>query len=341
MNPQGFNRTEADAVLWAQKFLGEAGLAAEPLPGEASGRRYLRLVGPFGTAVLMIGPDLAENRKWRDLGLRLAGAGLAVPKITGFDDSGHFFLMEDLGSVRLDTLAGGPPGTPESLGLMAAYVATAEALAEWHERALAAVGDLWDLNPPYEPRSIKTLEWDYFIAGLMLLDLPLTIRDDIEVEAERLCRAVAFEGKRKVLIHRDFQSRNVMVTPGGPMILDWQGARLGPATYDLGSLLWDPYARLGAEAQGRCLEAYLRARDLPDPSGRFWDDLCLSSLMRLMQATGAYAKLSRVDGIASYAAYALPAVTRMSEIANFLGPMEYPMIYELIGDALAALRDRP
>ena len=242
--------------------------------------------------------------------------------------------MEDLGEGRLDRLA---LGGAEPVKLLEAYLEATEALADWHERALEAAGDLARANPPYEGASIKTLEWDYFIAGLRLIDLPLVIHEEIDAEAVRLCRAVSFAARKRVLIHRDFQSRNLMLTPGGPKIVDWQGARLGPATYDLGSLLWDPYVSLDAAVHYACVEAYLRARNLPEPDWAFWDDLALSSLMRLMQAAGAYAKLSRIDNLAPYGAYLLPALTRMTEIVDFLGSRDYPMIYELIEAAASAL----
>ncbi|MDR0620984.1 MAG: phosphotransferase [Deltaproteobacteria bacterium] len=322
------------ALSWARERLGDPAAEVEALPGEASGRRFARIRGGFGTAMLMVGPDEAENLKWHDLGLKFWAAGLAVPEIFVGDLRRGYFLMEDLGEGRLDRLALGGAAPAE---LAEAYLGVAETLADWHERALEAAGELALANPPYEAESVKTLEWDYFVAGLRLIDLPLVIHEDIDAEAVRLCRAVSFADGRRVLIHRDFQSRNLMVTQCGPKIVDWQGARLGPATYDLGSLLWDPYVNLDASIHYSCVNAYLRARNLPEPDEAFWNDLALSSLMRLMQATGAYAKLSRIDNLAHYGAYLLPAVNRMSEIVDFLGSRDYPMIYELIESAALAL----
>ena len=52
-------------------------------------------------------------------------------------------------------------------------------------------------------------------------------------------------GKPRVVIHRDFQCQNIMVHAGGPRIIDYQGARMAPPAYDIASVLWDPYHRLG------------------------------------------------------------------------------------------------
>jgi aminoglycoside/choline kinase family phosphotransferase len=325
-----------EALTWSKARLGDPRLTHEFLVSEASPRRFARLKGTFGTSILMVGPDKSENSNWLNLGLKLEFHKLAVPKITHAHLAKGFFLMEDLGSERLDYLC--QNATNEDL--ISVYKATAETLAEWHDRAQTAVGQFNNLNPAYTPKSIKALEWDYFINGLRLLDLPIIIHEGIEIEAEKLCREVAFEHQKHVLIHRDFQSRNVMVTPSGPKIIDWQGARMGPATYDLGSLLWDPYVNLSASVHYECVNAYLKARDLQESSDTFWNDLALSSLMRLMQATGAYAKLSKIDNLPSYEVHIRPALTRMSEITDYLGSLGYPMIYELIEEALIVLGAR-
>jgi aminoglycoside/choline kinase family phosphotransferase len=344
-----------DALSWTKDCLKEENFGLEFLPGEASGRTYFRVKkktagkresafdesfgdnadGGLDNLIIAIGPDKNENLHWFNLGTKLLMAGIRVPKFYFNDHEKGFYAMEDLGSDRLDTYCR-PGASPKKL--LRAYVSVAETLAYFHERALSAAGQLSKRNPAYDPASIKTLEWDYFINGLRLLNLPVVIHDEIDFEAQKLCQAVSFQDKRRVLIHRDFQSRNVMMTPSGPKIIDWQGARLGPATYDLGSLLWDPYVSLSPSVRAECVEAYLKARKLPDSQDLFWEDLSLSSLMRLMQATGAYAKLSKIGRQDAYAAYLLPALTRMSEIGQFLGSADYPMIYELIEESLLALK---
>ncbi|MDR2386328.1 MAG: phosphotransferase [Deltaproteobacteria bacterium] len=345
-----------DALSWTKSCLKEENFELEFLPAEASGRTFFRVKkkikdkhkSAFDDAyerneqevlsnlIIVIGPDKSENLNWFNLGKKLWGGGLALPKIFCHDHEKGFYAMEDLGSDRLDSYC--RPGA-SAKKLLRAYVSVAETLAHWHDRALSAAGHLSKINPPYDPESIKSLEWDYFINGLRLINLAVVIHDEIDFEAQKLCQAVSFKNKRRVLIHRDFQSRNVMMTPSGPKILDWQGARIGPATYDLGSLLWDPYVSLSPSVRAECVEAYLKARKLPASHDLFWEDLSLSSLMRLMQAVGAYAKLSKIGHQSAYAAYLLPALTRMSEITQFLGSRDYPMIYELIEASLQALKN--
>jgi aminoglycoside/choline kinase family phosphotransferase len=63
----------------------------------------------------------------------------------------------------------------------------------------------------------------------------------------------------KTIIHRDFQSQNIMIKKGCiPRLLDYQGARIGPPAYDLVSILWDPYYRLEDDIRAELLDYYIR-----------------------------------------------------------------------------------
>jgi aminoglycoside/choline kinase family phosphotransferase len=115
------------------------------------------------------------------------------------------------------------------------------------------------------------------------------------LEAEPLC-----------LIHRDLQSTNVLLPRGRPALIDFQGMRLGPAAYDLASLLCDPYASLSAPLQDELLARYAaRARrPLKDLAAAFrW-----AAVERLIQAIGAYARLAAVPETADFARHIRPAL---------------------------------
>lgn len=93
---------------------------------------------------------------------------------------------------------------------------------------------------------LREQEANYFLRELVLgaagwqpEELPPELEDELEV----LCR-LAGEARPRALVHRDFQSRNVVYYRGRYGLVDFQGARLGPAQYDLASLLHDPYVQL-------------------------------------------------------------------------------------------------
>jgi hypothetical protein len=102
----------------------------------------------------------------------------------------------------------------------------------------------------------------------------------------------------RVLVHRDFQSQNIIVRNGEAYLIDFQGMRPGLAEYDLASLLYDPYVGLPEAERGE-LTAYYRARQLENGSainGEFDLKLRLCAMQRLMQALGAYGFLGLVKG---------------------------------------------
>jgi N-acetylmuramate 1-kinase len=102
----------------------------------------------------------------------------------------------------------------------------------------------------------------------------------------------------RVLVHRDFQSQNIIIRNGQAYLLDFQGMRPGLPHYDLASLLYDPYVDL-AEAECTELVAYYRGRQLENGitiDGDFDFKLRLCAMQRLMQALGAYGFLGLVKG---------------------------------------------
>jgi hypothetical protein len=102
----------------------------------------------------------------------------------------------------------------------------------------------------------------------------------------------------RVLVHRDFQSQNIIIQNGQANLIDFQGMRPGLAEYDLASLLYDPYVEL-TEAERAELIAYYRGRQLENGvtiDGNLDLKLRLCAMQRLMQALGAYGFLGLVKG---------------------------------------------
>src|SRR5208337_2062155 len=125
-------------------------------------------------------------------------------------------------------------------------------------------------------------------------------------EAELSALADRLAGGRGCLIHRDLQSRNVMIRDGAPFFIDFQGMRNGCASYDLGSLLCDPYVSLSDADREELLSFYygLSKQDVDRVAfdNAFWE----ASAQRLMQALGAYGFLGLEKGLDDFIAH-IPA----------------------------------
>lgn len=299
------------------------------LAGDGSTRRIFRASREGVSAVAVANPLPAvrtrpdENDSFLAAREYLHQCGVRVPEVFAADLERGFLLLEDLGDLRLyDTLRGG--GDPEPR-----YREALQLLVRMQiPRGPAFRPDLV-ANPPYTPEFVVDREARYFheelVRGLRGSDHAFA---EIEPECRRLAvaavagapaasalDAAALRARRPVFLHRDYQSRNLMVTGDALVVIDFQGARLGPPEYDLAALLYDPYASLEEERRERLLAFYLGeasragvpgipaipvAPDSARPStprsvkelAPGWRLTFLANAAnRLMQALGAYAKL--------------------------------------------------
>ena len=109
------------------------------------------------------------------------------------------------------------------------------------------------------------------------------------------------------MIHRDFQSQNIILRDGQAYLIDFQGMRPGLAEYDLASLLYDPYVSLMKSERTELLEFYRSEAGVTDPE--FADKFQLCAMQRLMQALGAYGYLGHVKKNVAFLEH-MPAAAR-------------------------------
>ncbi len=180
------------------------------------------------------------------------------------------------------------------------------------------------------------LRWEtkYFIENFVKGIKKITINNDSSLLNEFHQLALKVDSFAKTVIHRDFQSQNIMITEGGiPRIIDYQGARMGPPAYDVVSILWDPYYRLDAVLRERLLDYYAdRIKAIAEDRferARFIDSLLFCRLQRHMQSLGAYGFLSSVKGKIFFLKYASEGLKLLQEDVS-LAKDEYPVLYDLV-----------
>ena len=137
----------------------------------------------------------------------------------------------------------------------------------------------------------------------------------------------------KVLMHRDFQSQNIMVCNNSEVgFVDFQGARRGTMFYDIASLLWDPYVSLPEAMVEDFFEDWYRGYTLCHESfdkDEAWTLFLQASLQRLMQAMGAFCFLSMEKKIASFEQYIEPGKKRLLRVLELYEPLS-PSRHEAI-----------
>ena len=130
--------------------------------------------------------------------------------------------------------------------------------------------------------------------------------------AERLA------GLPRVLVHRDFQSQNILLRNGQAYLIDFQGMRPGLAQYDLASLLYDPYVDLARKERDELI-AYYREQQIRNGiniNGEFDLTLRFCAMQRLMQALGAYGFLGLVKGHKQFLEHVPAAVKSLRRIVE-------------------------
>lgn len=317
---------ESDArrlATWVSWLLDDQ-VELSPLSGDGGSRRYFRVLGR--QLLALHGSDQAENLAWLRIGRHLWYKGLALPRIHDYNLGHGFFLLEDLGDVHL-------ADPPDHTDL---YPEAAELLARIHREGLEGFNPDWcRQNRAYDRTMITELEVGYFLQSLLLdylgwPDLPRGIK----AEAGILARLAAPRPEERVLMHRDYQGRNLMIRPAaeemgkqkayGPrnrqqsrvFFIDWQGALPGAAAYDLVSLLEEtPYVPLAEDFKEELVKIYLNARGRGPWQKTFREEMVILSAPRLMQALGAYAKLT-LAGKSKFAGFMWPVAERLRGILS-------------------------
>jgi aminoglycoside/choline kinase family phosphotransferase len=147
-------------------------------------------------------------------------------------------------------------------------------------------------------------------------DLDL-LKEDFEVLALN-----SLNSEHNGFIHRDFQSRNILLSKGGYYVIDFQGGRFGPLQYDLASLLIDPYVALPRSLQEALLGVYLEklSKRMPVDPAEFVHTYRYCAINRNLQILGAFAFLGKTKGKKTFLEYIPIAVQSLKDNLKELEP---------------------
>lgn len=309
-------------------------LELEPITPDGSVRVFLRLTAGGRNLVAMANPaNPAENRAWHYFSLHLARRGLPVAEVWAADLAGGRFLMQDLGRMSLQDAACAQEGGVEALFKL--YEPVLEMLA-WLQAQAALDLDLgvcFD-GPRLDGDFLFRREAGYFLAQFLAGACglaPATWPANLLAEMTELSR-LAGRARPQGFVHRDFQSRNLIWEHGRLGLVDFQGGRLGPAQYDLASLINDPYVDLPWDLRERLLARYLALREPlggldPEQFLAGWPYVALS---RSMQCLGAYAFLCRQRGRGHFAPYVAPALATLGRLIALPELASFPSLARML-----------
>lgn len=303
------------AAVWPPANRDQEVLTWETLAGDGSDRTFIRVRAGSETAIVVAGPDKAENRSYELIGRHLWRLGRMGPEFMAVDQDRGLFLIEDLGDLPLqDTFE-----AVDEDGKTEMYQKALALLAGLHARGRAGFNPDWCFQTArYDQALILKRETGYFMSAFVRGYAGLTPETPVLAGEFKALAEAALDKTEATLMHRDFQSRNIMIKDNRPRLVDFQGARLGPPGYDLASLLYDPYVQLGDDRQIRLREYYLdlRSRDKDFNAAAFTAAYPRLAACRLLQALGAFGFLSRVKGKAKFESYIPPALLSLDRLLN-------------------------
>ncbi len=312
---------ESDVIQWAAGVHSQL-KSVTRLPGDASSRTYHRVelhqpVMPGGAAsciVMRMEPYVELGRDLPFLVVRehLEASGVRVPRVFDLDPARGLIVLEDLGDVTLLRLL---QDCSSSDGERHYYERVIDLLVQMQVRG----------GPEGAARRIEAFDLAFDVEKLMW-ECRFTIEHFYEKYLQRrisdedrniledgfgeICRVLAAEPR--VLAHRDFHSRNVMVLDAGEaarefVMIDFQDARMGPAQYDLVSLLRDSYYQLEEAQIIRLLDYYVARHEAISGSRldreRFGEIFDLMAVQRNFKAIGSFASFLNRRGNATYLKY--------------------------------------
>lgn len=234
-------------------------LDLQPLFGDGSSRRFIRLFCDAKPCCLAVLPGSATEHDYKEfraslaIGRHLYRKGVPVPAVLAADSRQRLILFEDLGDQRLHGLLK-TVGGDERRRL---YREVIDTLVRMQVDGAVDFDQNWCCDTEaYDLQVMTERESGYFYEAFWKDTLYQEEVDGLREEFKTLAyRAMAYF--EPLFLHRDFQSRNIMIKNGRIRVIDFQGGRVGPPGYDVASLLIDPYAGLPNRLQEELLDYYL------------------------------------------------------------------------------------
>jgi aminoglycoside/choline kinase family phosphotransferase/dTDP-glucose pyrophosphorylase len=291
------------------------------LKGDGSDRGWFRLKSEKNALILAdhgihSGKAPCEADAFVRIGLHLHSRGIPVPRIFHDDTFSGFVFMQDLGDINLQKtlLDEKNPGAIKPL----------------YEKVIVGLCHMWlegarGFNPSwafqtthYDRELILQRECRYFVDAFLNDYLGLNIKfEDLAPDFDYLADRI-HEFSNEGFMHRDFQSRNIMLNGRDIFIIDFQGGRLGPIQYDLASLLIDPYTALSPTFQGQLLKFctdHLGAI-ISLSTEHFQKGFHYCAISRNLQILGAFGFLSRVKKKVWFEKYIPQAINTLKNNLN-------------------------
>ena len=282
---------------WLSSLDGYSFNKIEQVSSDASFRNYFRAIDDEkGSFIVMDSdPSLENNEKFMGVSNLLNQISMPIPCIHEQDDSGRYFLISDLGQKTL-------------------FDCRKESKTEeFYNRAIELLvfmqangGSLMNQLPQYDD-SLLHSEMELFKEWFCFHELGLSVRQLEKIDFDPLFNHLAQRANHqdRVLVHRDFHSRNIVISDKEKLgLVDYQDAVCGPITYDIVSLLRDCYVKIDLPEMHDMLRMYydhlVKNQMTNKPLNEFMIDFDLMGAQRHLKAIGIFSRLKHRDNKEAY-----------------------------------------
>ena len=271
--------------------LAEPNVRVVPLTGDASTRQYFRLLRADNPSVVLAvydAPFVFDELPFVNVCRLFTSIPLPIPAIAGHADDLGILILEDLGDVTLQA------HLSQSAEHDALYTQAVEFVFRMQRRGAELQSDEFI---PYRiafDRDKLMWEMNFFVKHFLEAYRGVTLTPAAREALNEECLLIVDElaGEPRVLCHRDYHSRNLMLHDRSLYIIDFQDARMGPDTYDLASLLRDSYVDLTEERVDDLIRGYLKlggaSHDTPAAFAEYRRRFDLMSIQRNIKALGTF-----------------------------------------------------
>ena len=312
--------TDEGLARFAATVLGGPPSAAIQMPGGASTRTYHRVRRGDRSIVVMFVPDTKPDEvtsgearaRWPFLEVHalLDASGVRVPKVLAEACEQGLLALEDLGDETLAAFLEASPDRREEI-----YRAAVRDLAHAQKR----------LEPLPEGSIVATRAFDETLLlweiehfrewGLEARGIELSVQDRASFDAIAARLAARVAALPRSFVHRDYQSRNLMVIRNGDgaelVWIDFQDALLGPQVYDLVALLGDSYQEFTRFFIDTCLDEFVRARGIESERERVGLEFDLVTVQRKLKDAGRFVFIDRVKKNPDYLPFVDPTIDKV------------------------------
>jgi len=306
--------------------------SVEPLPRSGSDRIYYRLKTGEQSAIGAFNPDIKENEAFLSFTQTFHKLGIKVPSLLAIAPDRQHYLISDLGKDTLYDRICKCPKTEEGKSTLCLIKEVLPGLLKMQIEGARAI----DFEKCYPRKAFdrQSITWDlnYFkYEFLKLTQTPFdeqALEDDFNKLTDYLMLAPS-----DYFMHRDFQSRNIMLVDNEPWFIDYQGGRKGPLQYDLASLLFSPKTGLNNTQREVMLEIYMNRLEnyLEFDREEFVGFFYGFALIRILQAMGAYSFRGIFEGKPNFRS-SIPYAIKNLEflVENNLLKIDLPEIKKII-----------